>query len=503
MNQLFRLPLPQTTWRFFWPVLACALALRFLLAQTNFDYIHPDQTFQYLEPAYRLVHGYGLVTWEWAFGIRSWFVPFGIAGVIRLADWIGVPHEPLVELAFSLISLAIPVGIYRLAQALLPERQAIWAFLVGCFWIYFLHAAATPMPSMLASAPLIWVAVLMLRPPTRQRLLLIGALAALTLAIRYQLLPVVGLLMLFSLIALRWQAVWIAAGGIAVLAVVGLVDLFTWGVPFWSFVENFRLNMVAGLSERFGVHPQWFYLWKALQETGGVFIAMLVGLALMGRNGWPIWVAVAVGIAFFHIPAHKEIRFLTWAMPFGAIGFAHLAARLLDRVRDIRPLAMAVACFMPFWIVATGLVYLPFHLRLFGMQHEGIDATEVMRFLSTERDATAVLTLAPEFGWWRTGGYYTLARPLPVYFAYHGLTLETAGPAISHVVTDGDEGPAGFEPVFVGPRLQVWRSTASRIEPAERDYLFRPDADFDKNVPVAPLATPYPPIPTRFPDPAP
>ena len=48
--------------------------------------------------------------------------------------------------------------------------------------------------------------------------------------------------------------------------------------------------MLAGLSERFGVHPQWFYLWKALQETGGVFIAMLLGLALMGRNGWPIWV---------------------------------------------------------------------------------------------------------------------------------------------------------------------------------------------------------------------
>src|ERR1051325_4135581 len=44
-----------------------------------------DEIFQTLEPAHRLVYGYGLVTWEVQLGMRSWLLPGFAAGIIGAA----------------------------------------------------------------------------------------------------------------------------------------------------------------------------------------------------------------------------------------------------------------------------------------------------------------------------------------------------------------------------------------------------------------------------------
>src|SRR4051812_6838058 len=41
-----------------------------------------DEVFQTVEPAHRLVYGYGLMTWEFQLGMRSWLLPGAIAGLI-------------------------------------------------------------------------------------------------------------------------------------------------------------------------------------------------------------------------------------------------------------------------------------------------------------------------------------------------------------------------------------------------------------------------------------
>ena len=40
-----------------------------------------DEIFQTVEPAHRLVFGYGLVPWEFQLGMRSWLLPGVIAGL--------------------------------------------------------------------------------------------------------------------------------------------------------------------------------------------------------------------------------------------------------------------------------------------------------------------------------------------------------------------------------------------------------------------------------------
>src|SRR6516165_3040698 len=91
-------------------IIVAGLTLRICLAIAFPDIYHPDEVFQTLEPAHRLVTGWGIVTWEWRVGIRSWLLPGIIAGLMKLADGRDAdPHSylTLITIVFSLTSLSI------------------------------------------------------------------------------------------------------------------------------------------------------------------------------------------------------------------------------------------------------------------------------------------------------------------------------------------------------------------------------------------------------------
>ena len=46
---------------------------------------YPDEIFQSVEQAHRLVYGNGLIPWEFVYGTRSWFLPGVIAGLMEFA----------------------------------------------------------------------------------------------------------------------------------------------------------------------------------------------------------------------------------------------------------------------------------------------------------------------------------------------------------------------------------------------------------------------------------
>src|ERR1051325_7480541 len=66
-----------------------------------------DVIFQTIEPAHRLVHGYGLVAWEFQLGMRSWLLPGVIAGLMQLSRAIGDGpsyYLPVIAGAFALLA---------------------------------------------------------------------------------------------------------------------------------------------------------------------------------------------------------------------------------------------------------------------------------------------------------------------------------------------------------------------------------------------------------------
>ena len=95
-------------------LLLLAMAVRLPLAfWPNVD--HPDEIFQYLEPAWRMLGHDGIVTWEWRDGIRSSFLPALFAGPVWLGDWLapgGAGAFIVPRLVVALASLSIVISAW-------------------------------------------------------------------------------------------------------------------------------------------------------------------------------------------------------------------------------------------------------------------------------------------------------------------------------------------------------------------------------------------------------
>ena len=177
-------------------MLALAFAVRAAVALSGDFVLHPDEIMQYLEPAHRLVFGAGVTYWEYFYGARSWLVPGFVAGILLLFDAVGL-GQPVwyvagVKLAFSAISLAIPAGMYFFARRHFDETAARAALIAGAFWYELVGFAHKPMTEFVATAPIVALLALCVRPAAaarEQALWPAALLAVLATAIRLQYAP--------------------------------------------------------------------------------------------------------------------------------------------------------------------------------------------------------------------------------------------------------------------------------------------------------------------------
>src|SRR3989442_2829366 len=65
-------------------VLFIGLAIRVWLSVNDDGIYWPDEIFQSLEPAHRLVFGYGLYAWEFVDGARNWAFPAFVAALFEV-----------------------------------------------------------------------------------------------------------------------------------------------------------------------------------------------------------------------------------------------------------------------------------------------------------------------------------------------------------------------------------------------------------------------------------
>ncbi len=115
-------------WRLLPWVLLAGLVLRLLVALTS-DYTwKPDEIFQYLEQAHRIVFGYGVIPWEYEVGARTWLVSALPIAVLQACAWLGLDQPdfyiPIMRTVNAAASLAVPAGAYVLCRRLLSETAA-------------------------------------------------------------------------------------------------------------------------------------------------------------------------------------------------------------------------------------------------------------------------------------------------------------------------------------------------------------------------------------------
>jgi hypothetical protein len=399
------------------------------MALTDDGIYWPDEVFQSLEPAHRLVFGYGLQAWEFIEGARNWALPALVAALLKLATWVGL-DEPrgylgLTRSVFGLLGAATAWGSYRLARAHRASELAAASgaslFALSAVPLYFAPRAMSENASAL---PVVLGLALALRPGASRRALVAGA-SLLGLAVLLRLQNGVFCVGLVAVLAARreWRAV---RDALAVLAgwafLFGLLDWLTWGRWFHSALVYLDFNLLQGRAAAWGTAP-FSYYGRVLLRAMGTVTLVTVGLSLLAARRAPGLLGITAAFFLLHaLQPHKELRFLVPMLPL----LAALAGVGLDSVlRGLPPSPARLA--LPLAVVAvTGFSGLRVGQLTFGDigQYEDVkprasawdDSGPINRLLMAagrREDVCGLKVEAVHLAW--TGGYSYFHRDVPLY----------------------------------------------------------------------------------------
>lgn len=469
-------------------VFATAFALRLGAGLLAPGMHHPDEIFQSLEQAHRIVFGYGFVPWEFEHAIRSWILPGLLAGLMRASLVLGDgPHVylPVIQAFLSALGAAAVTCIFLWAARIAGTVPALVGAAVAVFapeLVYFAPRALTEV----VAGHLLVIALYLAFPGDdgisggRGRLAVAGLILGLAVAIRLQMGPAVAVAGAYALWRLPPErALWIALGGTAAVAFAGLVDWWTWGTPFLSYAQNLRYNIGHGVAAHFGIEP-WYQYPALLFVTFGAAFGLLLPFAVAGARAKPLLAALVLAIFVAHQPiGHKELRFLYPLMllveALAAIGLAQAVAWLIERAppglfpwvpararlwsaAGLGMLALVLAGRMATFILIPdqGLAWL---------RHRPI--IEAAAHVARLPDVCGIGTIGVAWVW--TGGYAHMHRPVPFHETRGAADFAARVPAFNTVVYERARGPVdGFgEGGCFGDRCVAQRPGACVPQPME------------------------------------
>lgn len=187
-------------------LLCFGLVLR-LVASRGVTLVHPDEIFQQLEPAHRLAFGYGVVTWEWREGIRSWILPGVFAVVMKACASLHSGSSfylAVIKALLCLGSLPLVWTAYAWAMRLGGREAATIAAFGTAIWHQLVIYASHSLTEVVALNFLLPGSYLLLCSQPRSKRQLLGGLCCGTaLSLRMQLAPMVLVAICAVLVAMR------------------------------------------------------------------------------------------------------------------------------------------------------------------------------------------------------------------------------------------------------------------------------------------------------------
>jgi phosphatidylinositol glycan class B len=465
-----------------------------------------DEIFQTVEPAHRLVFGYGLVPWEFQLGMRFWLLPGVIAGLMEISRIFGDGPQ------YYLSGIAIGLGLLACApvvccflwcrRAFGPAAAFVAAFAVAIApeLVYFGARALNEV----VAAHLLVIAFYLIEPgypvESRRRIATAGFLLGMVCLLRINLAPAVSVLVLWVVWRhWRWRLPALIGGGLAALAFGATLDWVTLGYPFASIWRNLLYNLYYGVSLEISADPGPYYLQGELGVwlTAAPLALLLIGLG--SRRLPSLLVAALIVVAVHTGIAHKEYRFIYPAilllMVLAAVGLAQLtswAAQWLERrgMRHGTATVLSAVVLSGYWSIVA------FHLWSSGTLAELRQrAHHELVAMSFVRDMPTLcgVGLYGEEAWVRYGGYSYLHRPVSMYWPKDAAALTASAAAFDTLLYDDTAPPApGFKPVRCFGRICV-AQRPGRCEPREMSRIWFPE----RLSALAPATELFEPIPKR------
>jgi GPI mannosyltransferase 3 len=432
---------------------------------------HPDEVFQYLEPAWLRLSGAGVETWEWRADLRSWVLPgyhgAWMALLVRLGVPEGITLATTLRAHWALLSLTMVWAAWR-GSALLARRlrrvpagsdandlphgwQAglLGALLCTAFPILVRFSVHT-LSELASMICMVWALVLcgeLVESPAKAsaKTWWTGLLTGLGVCLRIQHAPVALVVAAWLLLARRGRTLAsVVAVAMLPVALFGAVDWVTWGKPFASYIAYIKFNLIEKGADVFGTQPPGWYVrqfWNRLP----VGLPLLGLLGLLGvRATWP-FLASAVGLtALLSTQAHKEERFAMLAWPLllvAAAGYAGawLAARSsqASAAATPRPSRWRRAWTWAAAALGVALVLGDGAWHCGGNDFDGLTRSrfEAQAWIGRRPGVSGLLCDEPLY----LGGYTWFGRPFPQLQFDAGLL---ANPLFSHVLVGRDPAQA-------------------------------------------------------------
>lgn len=435
-------------------LLGSALALRIWLAVASPNIFFPDENFQTLEAAHRLVYGYGVIPWEWRLGVRSWVLPTFLAGVMRATAWMRSASAGYLlgtTIVLSLISLVTIWFGYAWAKRASGTPAAIVAALACTFYfglVYFAPKALNEVIAAHVMLPGLYLGVYGQKLGERKRLFLAGLFCGLAACLRIQLLPALALAVVYFCYP-RWrQRVPAVIAGFSVpVLLFGVVDWITWSYPWESFFRYYEANLVQGPGKELALVQPWY--WYLL------VILVLIGPAILflshGARRSPFLAAFCVMIVVSHsVIPHKEVRYiypiLAPAITLAAMGVVDLLTEVKWGVKFLGNRR---------WVVATGAGCILLSSAMLAAECANWHQTSwgVGAFDRLSRQASLCGVGIYDRVWWESGGYTHLHREVPIVQVESAAELSQDAPFFNALIAPLHS--PGVPVEFT--RLQCWK----------------------------------------------
>jgi len=448
--------------------LAAGAALRGWLAVTDQGIAWPDEIYQSLEPAHRLVWGRGWVPLEFREGLRTWALPGLVAGLLEVFRGLGLSrpalYVPAAKGVFAAVGVLTGWATARLARRMgagpleSAAAGALWALAAPA--IYFApRGLSEPLSAFPVTLGLAWA---LPSGATRRERLLGASLLGVAVLLRLQ-----DALLCVALVG-AWAARrrWREAAEVTVVLlgwalVLGLLDRLTWGGWFHSALAYWRYNWVQGKGALFGASPPGYYL-RVLWTSMPAVAAVLLPAAVLGLRRAPaLGAAVGLFLLVHSAIPHKELRFilpvLPAAMALAGVGLAVAATRVDRRLPLGVALLAAVASAARFHTLTFG------DLGAYDGQRDRVSAYDdfgpVNRLLLVASELPRLCGLkveATHIAW--AGGYTYFHRDAPMYShlgpprgARHYDVVLTAAVAVPPQAVLARDGPVVLARLFDGP----------------------------------------------------
>ncbi|XP_057651282.1 GPI mannosyltransferase 3 [Diorhabda carinulata] len=286
----------------------------------------PDEYWQTLEVAHKLVYHYGYLTWEWTQGIRNYLPPLIIAFFYKLLYWIKLDTtETLVygpRVIQAILSSYSDLCFYKWSGT---RKWAI--FSIGTSWFWFYTGSRTLINTLECSLTTIGLSKFPWPGKRIEESSLFIWIAAIVFFIR----PTSGIIWLpiglyhlkitkhtlFHVVITQYIPI-----GIVTLILTVLLDSGCHGSLLITPYKFIQFNVFQNLSSFYGVQPWHWYLSSGIPSVLGIFLLpFLLATVIVLKNIriHPIEVVLLSTIAFtvfvYSLLPHKEFRFILPLFP--------------------------------------------------------------------------------------------------------------------------------------------------------------------------------------------